>query len=180
MKLAASGHPVIYSTVVGGTGSDSPSAIAVAADGAVWVTGNTTSTDFPLVNPLQSNNPETQGNVPLDGNAFLFRLAPGGAAITFSTYIAAVSSGSAGHGLVVDADGSAVLAGVTCGAGLTTTPGAVQGTFRGGCDAFVTRFTAAGALLRSTFLGGTGVERFATVTLGPQGDVVRRGNHRFE
>ena len=82
MKLAASGHPVIYSTVVGGTGSDSPSAIAVAADGAVWVTGNTTSTDFPLVNPLQSNNPETQGNVPLDGNAFLFRLAPGGAAIT--------------------------------------------------------------------------------------------------
>jgi len=54
-KLNAAGTTLTYSTFLGGSSSDSGEAIAVDTHGNAYVTGKTSSTDFPTVNPLQSS-----------------------------------------------------------------------------------------------------------------------------
>ena len=75
--LGSGGQPANF-THLGGTGEDRGSAIGVDFAGNVWVTGVTTSTDFPLVNPLQ-------GRV-RDLDAFVVRFNPGLVPL-FSTYL---------------------------------------------------------------------------------------------
>jgi hypothetical protein len=55
-KVAADGSQLIYSTFYGGTGADQPRAMAVSADGSVFVTGTTASTNFPVSSPFQDKN----------------------------------------------------------------------------------------------------------------------------
>ncbi len=161
MKLDASGN-VVYSTYFGGSGDDSPSAMAVDAAGNVYVTGTTISLDFPTTKGAYSTSP---------GGAFLFKLKPDGS-VVYSTYFPAGSSTP--NGLAVDGAGSAYLSGSTFG-GLPTTPGAYKTVC--GCttvstgfsakpeltivysDTFLTKFDPAGStLVFSTYLG---IENFA-------------------
>ena len=48
--------PVLFSTYLGGNGSDQPTSTAVDSQGGVYVTGTTTSTNFPTKGPIQSSN----------------------------------------------------------------------------------------------------------------------------
>ncbi|MEK7754855.1 MAG: SBBP repeat-containing protein [Acidobacteriota bacterium] len=54
-KLNAAGSAVLYSTCLGGAGQDYPKGITVSGSGDVYVTGQSYSVNFPLVNPLQPN-----------------------------------------------------------------------------------------------------------------------------
>src|SRR5208337_3598985 len=72
---------LVYSTYLGGSGSEAGYGIAVDASGNAYVTGLTVSTDFPTVNPLQGSN-ESPGN----GNAFIAKLNKSGSALVYSTY----------------------------------------------------------------------------------------------
>ena len=79
-------------THLGGTGEDRGSAIGVDWAGNIWVTGVTTSTDFPLVNPLQGKLHDLDAFVVrLDS-----RLEP-----VFSTYL----GGTGREQIVTDIDG---------------------------------------------------------------------------
>ena len=53
-KLNPAGSALVYSTYLGGSGTDFSNGIAVDASGNAYVTGSTTSTNFPTANPLQA------------------------------------------------------------------------------------------------------------------------------
>lgn len=78
--------------------------------------------------------------------------------------------------IVVDGSGDVFVGGYTFSADLYTTPGAFGTTFNGGrSDAFAARFSADGALVFATFLGGSGNESVTAIAITPSGDVVVAG-----
>src|SRR5207249_9511775 len=72
---------LVYSTYVGGSGPDQGNAITVDVEGSVYVTGVTTSADFPVASAAQSKN--SGGTT----DAFILKLDPTGTQIVYSTYI---------------------------------------------------------------------------------------------
>jgi len=147
-KFDASGT-LIYSTYLGGTGSDIGSAIAVDAAGNAYVTGNTTSRDFPVTPGAQ------QAAFTGSLDAYLAIVSPDGSALTHSTLYGGTGSVQA-NAIALDAAGAIVLSGIA-GSGLATTPGAYKTTLAAGDAAFVAKFSAlAGGsprLLAATYFG---------------------------
>src|SRR5262245_38334323 len=174
-KLNPTGTGLMWATYLGGDGHDAATAIAVdppcrtdpAVPCNVYVTGMTDSTNFPTVNPYQTN----QGGT----DAFVTKLDPSGSAILYSTYL--------GGGPTADVlDPNVILSGTDVGLGIAVGFGANDtgqiyvtgytesgGTFpkrsnfqaaKGGAEAFVTKFNPnlAGtpSLIYSSPLGGTG------------------------
>jgi hypothetical protein len=143
---------LVYSTYLGGSGDDVGSGIAVDGAGSAYVTGGTSSTNFPIQAPYQATNQGQYGN----GNVFVTKLTPAGNALVYSTYLGG-SGRDFGSGIAVDGAGSAYVTGLTESTNFPT-QSAYQATFQGGTlDAFVTKLTPAGnALAYSTYLGGSG------------------------
>ena len=86
-KLNAAGSALIYSTYLGGSDAlgyigDIGNGIAVDSSGNAYVTGYTSSTNFPTVNPLQSTN-----HAYPNSNVFVAKLNPAGSALVYSTYL---------------------------------------------------------------------------------------------
>jgi hypothetical protein len=126
-KLSPSGG-LLYSTYLGGNGTDTGLGLATDSVGNLYVTGNTSSTNFPLANPLQSSN--AGGN-----DVFLTKVNAAGSAIVFSTYLGG-NQGEASYGVAVDANGQAYIAGQTASTNFPTAH-ALQPAFGGGTnDAF--------------------------------------------
>ena len=152
-ELSTNGSALIYSTYLGGTDRDVGSAIAVDPAGYAYVAGLTYSTNFPVLNEVQSS---------LSGNddAFVAKLAPGGASLVYSTYLGGTSIDEA-EGIAADPDGFAYVAGYTASIDFPITPNAYQTNLNGNgiaitvFDAFVTKMgPQGGALAYSTYLGG--------------------------
>jgi hypothetical protein len=107
-KLAADGSRLIYSTCLGGETEDSGHAIAVDDSGAAYVGGFTFSCDFPTVNAFEpACHVRDSGNL----EAFLAKLAPGGASLEYSTYFG--GDGTQVAGITVDSSGAVYIAGIT-------------------------------------------------------------------
>ena len=142
--------PVLaYSTYLGGSGHDFGYGIAVDGSGNAYVTGGTSSTNFPTVNPIQG--------APAGGNhdVFVAKLDPTGSALAYCTYLGGSSSDHA-RGIAVDGFGNAYVTGFTYS---TDFPAAnpIQGALAGSHDALVAKLNAAGSdLVFSTYLGGSG------------------------
>ncbi len=134
--LGGSSFEVSY----GGAGID------VDASGAPWVAFASYSSNYPTT----PGAPDTSG-----GGGVVSRLAPDGGSLQYSTFLGATGTDIAG--LRLDPSGSAYVGGTTSDAAYPTTVNAADRT-RGGLDAFVTKFTPAGAIAYSTFLGGSGAE----------------------
>ena len=148
-EINAAGSALVYSTYLGGAGEERSYGIAVGATGNAYVTGVTSSTDFPLVNPIQS----TYGGSIWD--AFVTKINPAGSAWVYSTYLGG-SSDDYGNGISVDSAGNAYVAGSTQSSDFPTTPGAYQTTCAPCDQAFVTKLNAYGSrLVYSTYLGGS-------------------------
>jgi hypothetical protein len=144
---------LLYSTFLGGGSTDLGNPIAVDAAGNAYVTGLTTSTDFPTTTGAF----DTSHNGGDD--AFVTKLNSTGSALVYSTYLGG-GSGDEGFGIRVDTSGSAYLTGRTASTNFPTTLGAFDTSHNGGDDAFVTKLDATGSLLLySTFLGGGGTDR---------------------
>jgi uncharacterized protein (TIGR03437 family) len=81
-KVSPAGRSLVYSTYLNGSGyafGNAATAIAVDAQDAVWVAGQTSTSDFPLVNPIQSS-------IGVPGTSFIAKLNPSGKTLDFSTY----------------------------------------------------------------------------------------------
>jgi hypothetical protein len=121
----------------------------VDSAGNVWVTGNTSSTHFPTVNAIQP----TYGGGSRD--AFVTEINAAGSALVYSTYLGGSGQDEA-FGIAADSAGNAYVTGYTRSTNFPTA-NAIQGTLRGGEDAFVTKLSTGGsAFVYSTYLGGSG------------------------
>jgi len=148
-KMSGSGSALVYSTYLGGSASNMGKAIAVDSSGNAYVTGFTSSADFPTANPL----PAAYGS---GGNAFVLKLNASGSALLYSTHLG--GGGDLGSGIAVDSAGNAYVTGYTNSSNFPTAS-PLQAVYGGGYDAFVTKLNAAGsALVYSTYLGGSGRE----------------------
>ena len=145
---------IAYSTYLGATSFDYGYGIAVDATGAAYVTGMTTSSDFPLVGQIG-------GILNVSTNAFITKLSPAGTSIVYSTYLGGSGSGNDwGLTIAVDSHGAAYVAGMTTSPSFPVVS-PVQATHATGTawDAFVSKLSPAGSsLVYSTFLGGTSDE----------------------
>ncbi|HTW57142.1 MAG TPA: SBBP repeat-containing protein [Terriglobales bacterium] len=133
-KLAPSGKTLVYSTYLGGSGSDQASAIVVDSAGHATVAGTTESADFPTVAAVQSKLKGTN-------DAFVARLNAAGSALTFSTYHGG-SATESGNSVAIDAKGNIYVAGATSSTDFPT-----QHPFQSSCtgtcaSAFVSAMSA--------------------------------------
>ena len=145
-KLNAAGTALVYSTYIGGNGSDFGASISVDSAGNAYVAGVTGSTDFPTQNPLQSSY---GGNT----DVFVSKLNATGSALTNSTYLGGGLFDQA-SGVAVDSAGNAYVTGYTSSTDFPT-QNPLQSAYGGGLeDGFVTKLNAAGTALYSTYLGG--------------------------
>ena len=160
-KLNAAGTALLYSTYLGGSANDQVSAIAEDPAGDAYVTGMTTSTDFPTSHAAQA----TYGGGSSD--AFVTELNAAGSALVYSTYLGGsnseyISGGLHDTSIILSTDTSgntsAYVAGSTQSTNFPTTSGAYQVAYGGGGDAFVAKYGPAGAMVYSSYLGGVGYQ----------------------
>lgn len=152
-KLNASGSALVYSTYLGGTSDDDATGIAVDGAGRAYVTGYTSSLDFPTTSGAYQ--PANNGSY----DAFVTKLNSTGTGLVYSSYLGGTAD-DIGSSVAVDWAGRAHVAGQTASLDFDTTAGAFDNTFNGGSpfegDVFVTKFNSSGSgLVYSTYLGGT-------------------------
>src|SRR5438132_548275 len=149
-KLNPTGTALLYSTYLGGFGSNQGFAIAVDTLGNAYVTGGAVR-DFPTT--LGAFQPAFGGGF---FDAFVTKLNPTGTALVYSTFLGG-SNDDEGFGIAADAAGNAYVTGFTQSSNFPTRAGAFQATFGGVEDTFVTKLDPTGAaLVYSTYLGGSG------------------------
>ncbi len=148
-KLAPGGTSIVYSTLLGGTGTDQGAAIALDPSKDAYITGFTQSSDFPLSDPLQKilglSGAGTCATTPCP-DAFVSELGPSGA-VLYSTYLGG-SGADVGQAIAVDSSGAAYVAGSTTSANFPVIGGAAQASFAGSSsssNAFVAKVSLADA-----------------------------------
>ncbi len=137
-KINAAGTDVLYSTYLGGDGWDDGAAIAVDAAGSAWVTGKTSSSNFPW-NPASSKRDA----------GYVARLNTSG-----NNLVVALPVGEDAYGVAVDAAGYAYATGEAFVGENLTPVNAVQPSPGGFFDAWVAKFSPSGTVVYATFLGG--------------------------
>ena len=172
-KLTADGSGLVYSTIFGAgsqnSGSTYGDGIAVDADGNAYVTGYTSSTDFPTTPGA------FQGSLAGGDNAFVTKLNPSGTGLVYSTYLGGNNVDLAIK-IAVDAGGDAYVTGFTQSSNFPHTAGAFQTALAGAQNAFVTELNPGGTgLVYSTYLGGNQVDTGNNITVDSSGDAYTTG-----
>ena len=162
---------LIYSSYLGGTDNDEGDGIAVV-NGLIYVTGTTDSPDFPVAGNSYQNAQAT------DFDAFLVVIDPtqsGAASEVYGSYLGG-SSADAGRTVAVDSAGNVYVAGVTYSTDFPTTFNAFQPGYAGGGDGFIAELNIkTGALLYSTFLGGSAEDEVKKMLIDPAGQIAVAG-----
>lgn len=144
------GSAILFSTYLGGSAVDIAYAITTDSKGAIYLTGLTNSTDFPIVKPLQGSN---HGFV----DAFIVKMSPSGPSLLYSTYLGGTDRES-GSGIAVDPAGNVYVTGITDSTDFPLIS-PLQSGFGGIRDVFVVKINPEGSgLIYSTYLGGQGME----------------------
>jgi hypothetical protein len=167
-KLSPDGSSLVYSTYLGGTGSDFGIGIAVDSTGAAYVTGNTNSTDFPLKNPIQGS-PGDPGL--LLGDVFVSKLSADGSSLLLSTYLGGNGSDLA-RGISLDPANDIYVFGYTASNNFPLAS-PTQASFGGGpSDGFLTVIAPSFTMPFSTYIGGSSDDIASSVAIAPDtGDV---------
>jgi hypothetical protein len=161
-KLSPDGSRLIYSTYLGGRDTDGASSIAVDAAGQAYVTGVTSSRNFPTINALRPSH----GGGFFD--AFVAKLNSAGNQFLYSTYLGGTGE-DRGLRIAVDAGGNAYVTGDTDSTDFPTAS-PLQPSNNGGSDAFIAKLNAAGsALVYSTYLGGGMIDGGTGIAVDPGG-----------
>jgi hypothetical protein len=167
-KLNSRGSRIVYSTYLGGAGTDAASSIAVDPAGSAYLTGITASPNFRIVNALQA----THGGGLFD--AFVTKLDAAGERVLYSTYLGGNGVDRA-YRIAVDAAGSAYVIGDTDSTNFPMIR-AVQAVPGGGADAFIAKLNASGTEIGyATYLGGSGIDGGTGIAVDPAGNATVTG-----
>ncbi|CAM2010931.1 SBBP repeat-containing protein [Acanthopleuribacter pedis] len=168
-KLNATGSALVYSTFLGGSSEDNASAVFVDNSDHAYVTGTTSSSDFPTT--VGSFDPSFNGAT--DG--FVVKLNSNGSAFLYATFLGSFGN-DIGNDIVVDTEGQAYITGETSSSGFPVTDQAYDTTYNGSSDAYVAKLNPSGALLTyASFLGGSSEDRAAAVAIDPAGNAYVTG-----
>jgi hypothetical protein len=167
-KFAADGSRMLYSTYLGGSKFEQCWGMTLDPHGNLYVVGDTLSPDFPVTaNALQRQN---AGN--RDG--WLAKLDPTGSKLLYATFLGGSGEDFA-YSIALDAGGAMYVVGETASADFPTV-NPLQATSGGGVDAYVTKINPSGsAIVYSTYLGGSGMERAWGITVDHAGNAYVTG-----
>jgi hypothetical protein len=166
-KLNAAGSALVYATYLGGISNDTAAGVALDPAGNIYVTGQTQSSNFPTLNPVQAIGSES--------DAFLVKMNASGQ-VQYSTYLGGtgVSSGAA---IAADAAGNAYVTGFTDTPDFPVTSNAYQAVNNGSYNAFVAVINASGSSISgATYLGGSGQNAGHSIALGVSGNIFIAGS----
>ncbi|MCG3217909.1 MAG: SBBP repeat-containing protein, partial [Candidatus Heimdallarchaeota archaeon] len=160
-KFDTSGE-ILWSTYLGGAGTDNGLFVAVDSEDNVIVSGRTDSANFPVLNGLDEI---------LDGytDAFIAKFDSSGA-LLWSTFLGGAGSESS-NSIALDSSDNIIVNGYTSSADFPVLNGFDE-TYNGGNDAFITKFNSSGALLWSTFLGDTESDESLSAALDSNDNIV--------
>jgi hypothetical protein len=167
-KLSADGSQLLYSTFHGGNRNEYGYGVAVR-DGAIYVAGETASGDFPALFATPRGRPD-------NSNAFVVKIAAGGAALDFALGFGGdvgsspASTNDAAAAVAVDASGALYLAGQTASINFPTTTGSAFPVSDEPSEAFVAKLApGGGSLVYATFLGGSASDAALDVAVDASG-----------
>jgi uncharacterized protein (TIGR03437 family) len=178
---------LVYSTTIGGSANDTGRAIAVDAQGDAYIAGDTESADFPVTPGAAQTT--FGGLVSVFGagsfgDGFVAKFNPTGATVLFATYWGG-SEPDIAYAITLDSSGYAYVAGATSSSNFPVTTGAFQTTYAGppadpiepdpDGDAFVSKFSPLGAVVWSTYLGGSQADVAYAIALDAAGNVYLAG-----
>ncbi|MBA3915006.1 MAG: SBBP repeat-containing protein, partial [Acidobacteriales bacterium] len=156
-KLDPTGKTLLFSTILGGSGTDTTAGLGTDSGFNVYVGGTTNSSDFPAVNGYQSGAPVSGNHV------FVAKVDSTGSNILYSTYLAGNGIDTA-TGFTVDFSGKEYVTGTSTSpafptsGGFPTTSGAIQTTPLAANAFFVSKvdptLTGNSSLAYSTYFGG--------------------------
>ncbi len=172
-KLSTAGDRLLYGTYLGGFGHDQSTSIAIDSNGQAYVTGSTTSSDFPTT----AGAFQTANRAPndLSGTSFVTCLNAQGTALTYSTYFGG-SSGSNAGGIALDGNRNAYIVGETSATDFPVTAGSYLTSLPNRGHGFLSKLNPSGsALIYSTLLGGSGYDGIGTVAVDNSGSVAVTG-----
>ncbi|MCA9751792.1 MAG: SBBP repeat-containing protein [Gemmatimonadetes bacterium] len=159
MRLAPDTGALEYSTFLGGDYTDTAEGLAIDDTGAIWLTGQTGSTDFPTT--PDAYQPEPSLPLYFFADAYLTKLSPEGDQILYSTYFGGQEDDGARR-IVLDSAGNPIIAGDTDAADFPLV-GALQTSPN---DLFVSKFSADGhTLLFSSYFGGEDLDRLGDLAI---------------
>ncbi len=157
---------LVFSTYMGGRGDDRMLGIALDSGSNIYLTGSTTSSNFPTLTPIQNS---LSGGM----DAFVTKFNATGSALIYSTYLGgsggSISLPEAGYAIAVGSAGNAYVGGATYSSNFPTSSPA-QANYAGQGDGFVAKLNTAGtALDLSTFVGGTGLDMVLGIVVDADG-----------
>jgi hypothetical protein len=151
-KFNSAGTQLAYVTYIGGSGNDEAYGVAVDSQGSVYVTGYTSSSDFPTT--AGAYQTKYGGGT---SDAFLLKLNPAGSAPIYSTLIGG-SGDDLAYSVALDSLNEATIGGSTTSGNLALSAKGFRPNYGGGLsDGFVIRLNAAGtATVFGSYIGGGG------------------------
>ncbi len=168
VKVTPSGT-LAYSTLMGASGSDEATTLAVDAEGRATVAGSTWAPDFPVTDDAYLSRHQGQRD------AYVLRLNSAGSRVEYSSFVGG-SSQEQIEQIALAADGTVYATGWTRSADFPTTPGAADTSYNENFDAFVVRLRPGSPELDySTFLGGDDEDRGYALALNEAGRAVVGG-----
>jgi len=176
-ELNSTGSALVYSTMIGGAAEDLATGIALDGQGFAYVVGYTESSDFPVTTGAYQG---TCHSCPTNFDGFVYKLNRNGSGLNFGTYLGGTTDGTPAtqpYALAIDAAFNVYVTGLTGATDFPTTTGVLQPIYGGGTsDGFVTELNSTGTgLVWSSFLGGTGTDKTAAITLDVSDDVYLTG-----
>ena len=160
-KINSAGNQLIYSTYLGGSGTEQILGMALDSKGAAYVTGYTDSANFPTKNPMQGS---TAGGI----DVFIAKINASGTSLVFSTYLGGHDA-EGSYGIAVNSEGAAYVTGSTNSFDFPT-KNPFQGSKAGGDDVYIAKINPSGtALIYSTYLGGSGEDYCFDIAADPGG-----------
>jgi hypothetical protein len=159
-----------YFSYLGGSGNDTPKGIDVDANGVMYLTGTTSSVDFPMAgNSVQTTSSATSTL------AFIAAVDPsgyGGNSLIYSTYLGGTTGNQDGNGIVLDKNGIIYVIGTTKATDFPVTTSAYAGVLYGPQDAFLCKIDPKNSsMLYSTYMGGELADEGRAIAVGTNGMV---------